>query len=372
MKILTVVGARPQFIKAAAVSREIRKEFKEYLVHTGQHYDTNMSKVFFDELHIPEPDINLSVGSGSHAVQTAEMMVKLEAVINEQKPDMVLLYGDTNSTLAGAIVAAKLNIPIAHVEAGVRCNVKDMPEEQNRIMTDHLAKWNFAPSQEGMNGLMQEGLGETTFFVGDVMYDALLYYGELVKGWSVENFRSKLEGLEENEKIKNLGLDNGWYLCTIHRPENTDKICKFDSIMEGLNQLDKPVIFPVHPRTQKNLSVEKMQKWGNIYFVKPLGYMEMIYASKNACKVVTDSGGLHKECYLLKTPGIVVLRNTGWSETLKGNWNVLANPEERDIVEKVMKTVVNKECWKTYYGDGQAAKKIVGVLKKTFCTKMEV
>lgn len=364
MKILTVVGARPQFIKAAAVSREIRKEFEEYLVHTGQHYDSNMSEIFFDELHIPKPDINLAVGSASHAVQTAEMMVKLEEVMKKETPDIVLLYGDTNSTLAGALVAGKLNIPIAHVEAGVRCDVKDMPEEQNRIVTDHLARWNFAPSKEAMKLMKREGLEEHSYFVGDVMYDALLYYGKLVSEWTQEDFLNKVDVLDE--KDASALFENGWYLCTIHRPENTDELWKFKEVLSGLNQLDRPVIFPIHPRTQKSLSMEDMKEYANIHFVKPLGYMEMIWCCKNAVKVVTDSGGLHKESYLMKVPGVVVLRNTGWSETLRGNWNVLASPDEQDIIRKVQDTKIDKECWDTYYGDGTAAKKIVEILKDSY------
>ena len=345
MKVLTVVGARPQFIKAAAVSRIIRSEITEFLVHTGQHYDNNMSKVFFDELHIPIPNVNLGVGSASHAKQTAEMLVKLEEVMIKENPDAVLLYGDTNSTLAGAIAAGKLNIPIAHIEAGVRCGVKDMPEEQNRIITDHLAQWNFAPSIDGIKGLESEGIGETGYFVGDVMYDALLYYGKMadkVESWI---FYNKLE-LLDGKKIE-INLENGWYLSTIHRPENTDKAEKFIEIVEALNALDKPVVFPVHPRTQKSVLNNKMaDKYTNILFVEPLGYMEMIFFCKNACKIITDSGGLHKESYLMKVPGVVILRNTGWVETLDGSWNVLASPDRKDILQKVYDTKIDESKWK--------------------------
>ena len=364
MKVLTVVGARPQFIKAAVVSREIRKVAEEYLVDTGQHYDSYMSKIFFDELHIPEPDVNLAVGSASHAVQTAEMMIRLEEVMKKETPDIVLLYGVTNSTLAGAIVAGKLNIPIAHVEAGVRCNVKDMPEEQNRIVTDHLARWNFVPSQEGMDYIKKEGLADNSYFVGDVMYDALLYYGELVADWTKDSFFQKTEALDN--KTPDALIENGWYLTTIHRPENTDDISKFREILRGLESLDKPVIFPIHPRTRKNITEQEMTEYSNIHFVKPLGYLEMIWCCKNAKKVITDSGGLHKESYLMKVPGVVVLRNTAWCETLEGDWNVLASPDAEDIVNKVMNIQAKPECWKPYYGDGEAAKKIVKILMDSF------
>lgn len=364
MKVLTVVGARPQFIKAAVVSREIRKVAEEYLVHTGQHYDSNMSKIFFDELHIPEPDINLAVGSASHAIQTAEMMVKLEEVMKKENPDAVLLYGDTNSTLAGTLVAGKLNIPIAHIEAGIRCNIKDIPEEQNRIVTDHLAKWNFVPSEEGMKCIKREGLEDNSYFVGDVMYDALLYYGEIVEKWTKEGFFQKMEALD-NKNVDEL-VEKGWYLTTIHRPENTDDISKFREILKGLESLDRPVVFPIHPRTKKNITDKEMTEYSNIHFVNPLGYLEMIWCCKNAKKVITDSGGLHKESYLMKVPGVVVLRNTPWSETLKGDWNVLAIPNAEDIADKAMNIQVKAECWKPYYGDGTAAKKIVQVLMDTF------
>lgn len=358
MNILTVVGARPQFIKAAAVSRVLRKKHNEYLVHTGQHYDKNMSDIFFLELDIPKPDINLEVGSDTHARQTAAILVGIEDILLARKPDMVLLYGDTNSTMAGAIAAAKLCIPIAHVEAGVRGGYKDMPEEQNRIVTDHLATWNFAPSQIGVNFLAKEGITDKVFNVGDVMVDALLYYGNLSDIHDGSYYMARLAVIDEKRV-----LPDKYYLATIHRPENTDNILLYKDILEALELLDFPVIYPVHPRTRNLLKeLDAIKKYKNIIFIEPLGYVDMIWFTRHAIKVITDSGGLHKEAYVQQIPGVVILRGTGWNETLKGNWNVLASPKKEDILAKVYDTKIDKEVWQPHYGDGKAAEKIVEIL----------
>ena len=359
MKIVTVVGARPQFIKAASLSRILRQKHDEILVHTGQHYDDNMSEIFFVELDIPKPDYNLNVGSMSHARQTAAMMIGIEDVLLAEKPDAVILYGDTNSTLAGAVTAGKLNIPIAHVEAGVRCFVRDMPEEQNRVLTDHLSKWNFVPSESAVKYLEREGITENVYNVGDIMYDGLIYYSKKTEEYSKEYFHGRIKYLINNKnKIK-----DKYYLATIHRPENTDNIEILKSILSGLNALEAPVLFPVHPRIKKAVKgIER--KYDSIHFIEPLGYLDMIYSAKNAVKIITDSGGLHKEAFWLKVPSVVILRNTGWEETLNGNCNVLAMPDKTDIIEKVNDTKINYDFYNNnYYGDGRTGEKIVELLK---------
>jgi len=360
MKIATIVGARPQFIKAASLSRTLRQKHDEILVHTGQHYDDNMSDVFFAELDIPKPEYNLNIGSKSHARQTAAMMIGIEDILLTENPDAVILYGDTNSTLAGAVVAGKLIIPIAHIEAGVRCFVRDMPEEQNRILTDHLAKWNFVPSDSAVENLRTEGITENVYNVGDIMYDGLLYYSKKTEECSSEYFYSRLNYLIRSTTI----TSEKYYLATIHRPENTDNIGTLTSIIKGLNNLEYPVLFPVHPRIKKAIKeITTDGLFDNIHFVDPLGYMDMIFFSKNAVKIITDSGGLHKEAFWLKVPSVVILRNTAWEETLKGNCNVLASPDEKDIVNKVNNTIIDYSFYDNkYYGDGNTGRKIVELL----------
>jgi len=359
MKIVTIVGARPQFIKAAALSRELRKLHDEVILHTGQHYDNNMSDVFFLELEIPIPKYNLGVGSGTHARQTAEMMIGIEDVILKEKPDALLIYGDTNSTLAGAIVAGKLDIPIAHIEAGARTFVKDMPEEQNRIVADHLAKWNFTASEEHKEYLAAEGVTENVYNVGDVMCDGLLHALKKVKSTDKNIYAKKLDYY-----IPNCGTIDDYYLSTLHRPENVDDIKKVKSIIDGFEKLDAPVLFAVHPRTiPKIRELTKQKEYCNIHFVKPLGYLDMVFFTSNARKVITDSGGLHKEAFLMRVPSVVVLRSTGWRETLDGNCNVLARPDGDEIVDKVFNTKINYLKYSImHYGDGTASKKISNIL----------
>lgn len=358
MKIVTIVGARPQFVKAAAVSRIIREKHTEILVHTGQHYDNNMSDVFFEELHIPKPDINLGVGSGSHAKQTAEMMVGIEEILLKEKPDYLLVYGDTNSTLAGAIAASKIHVPIVHVEAGLRSFNMRMPEEQNRILTDRISRLLLCPTDVAVENLKKEGLTEGVYNVGDVMCDAVLYYSKLLDEKPAAYYFSHLEGL-----FGEIVPVDEWYLATIHRAENTDSIEKIKEVLDAFEQLDAPVIFPVHPRT-KGLVKELKETHGyqNILFIEPMGYLDMLYFVKNAKKAVTDSGGLQKETYILDTPCVTVRDQTEWVETLIGNHNILAKPNAKDIVDKVMNTVINYDKKKAYYGNGNAAKKICDLL----------
>lgn len=361
MKIITVVGARPQFIKAAALSRELRKLHNETIIHTGQHYDENMSNVFFKELDIPAPKYNLGVGSSTHAKQTAKMMVGIEEILFSEKPDAVVVFGDTNSSLAGAVVAGKLNIPIAHVEAGVRMFVRDMPEEQNRIITDHLATWNFAASAQCVRFLRAEGITEHVHNVGDVMYDELLYALERVSKAQKSEFISGLEYLLPNKHplVR-------WYTATLHRPENVDDIDKLRSILGGLERLDFPVLLSVHPRAKERiLELTNEKHYGNIHFIKPLSYLSMVFFIANSRKIITDSGGLQKEAFLLKVPAVVILRGKGWPETYYGNCNVLAEPDGEDIINKLNNTRIDYSCFDvTHYGNGTASAQITEILSK--------
>lgn len=358
MKIVTVVGARPQFVKAAAVSRVIREKHTEILVHTGQHYDNNMSDVFFEELHIPKPDINLGVGSGSHAKQTAEMLIGIEEVLINEKPDYLLVYGDTNSTLAGALAASKIHIPVIHVEAGLRSFNMCMPEEQNRILTDRISTLLLCPTDVAVRNLEKEGILKGVYNVGDVMCDAVLYYSKLLDEKPLDYYFNHLEGLfEKIEPVKE------WYLSTIHRAENTDSIEKVREVLSAFEQLDAPVIFPVHPRTKGLVrELKELHQYKNILFVEPMGYLDMLYFVKNAKKAITDSGGLQKETYILDTPCVTVRDQTEWVETLIGNHNVLAKPKAEDIVEKVMNTTIDYGKKEAYYGTGNAAEEICNLI----------
>lgn len=360
MKIITIVGARPQFVKAAAVSRVIREKHTEILIHTGQHYDNNMSDIFFEELHIPRPDINLGVGSGFHAKQTADMMVGIEEILLREQPDYLMVYGDTNSTLAGAIAASKIHIPIIHVEAGLRSFNMRMPEEQNRILTDRISTLLLCPTSVAVKNLQNEGITDGVYNVGDVMCDAVLYYSKLLDENSYEYYFSKLIGL-----FGEIKPTQSWYLATVHRAENTDSIDKVREILKAFEQLDAPVIFPVHPRTKNMVhSLVEQENYKNILFVEPMGYLDMLYFVSHAKKVVTDSGGLQKETYILNTPCVTVRDQTEWVETLIGNHNILAKPNCEDILDKVNNTVIDYSKKSNHYGDGDAAEKICRLLEK--------
>lgn len=362
MKIVTIVGARPQFIKAAAVSRVIRTEINEVLIHTGQHYDNNMSEIFFQELNIPEPNYNLNVGSESHARQTGHMMIGIEDILIKEKPDAVMIYGDTNSTLAGALAAVKLHIPIIHVEAGLRSFNLKMPEEQNRILTDRISTILFCPTVIACNNLKAEGITKNVHDVGDVMCDAVLHYEKHMEKKSKEYFFNNLLDLDDNV----VPVTDHWYLATIHRAENTGEIVKIKNILEALDKLDKPVIFPVHPRIRRTiLELNELNQYNNIRFVQPIGYIEMLYFTKHATKIITDSGGLQKESYILRTPCITVRPQTEWVETLDGNLNVLTEPDTNEIIDKVFHTQNDFNKYKPHYGNGDSAKKILQIIRNT-------
>ena len=345
MKIVSIIGARPQFIKAAVVSKEIIKRdgIEEILVHTGQHYDENMSKVFFDELEIPKPDYNLGVGSASHAVQTGQMLIKTEELLMTEKPDWVLVYGDTNSTIAGALAATKLHIKIAHVEAGLRSFNKLMPEEINRITTDRISDLLLVPSQNAMKLLEKEGLAENSLFVGDVMFDSILFYQKMA---------------EEKAVLSNITDEKDFYLATVHRAENTDDRERLQNIFSAFSEMDKPVILPLHPRTRSKL--EGIDFNDNVKIIEPVSYLEMILLLKNCSKVLTDSGGLQKEAYFMKKPCITLRDETEWIETLNGNWNFVVGTDKNLILEKISVNTFDEQG--EYYGDGKAGEKIVNAL----------
>jgi len=324
MKIITIVGARPQFVKCAAVSREIRKDHTEILVHTGQHYDPEMSEVFFEELQIPKPDYNLGVGSGSHGKQTGEILERVEEVLVKEKPGLVIVYGDTNSTLAGALAATKLHTPVAHVEAGLRSFDRTMPEELNRILTDHLSDFLFCPTETAINNLRNEGLIRGIYCVGDVMADALEFNKDLA---------------EKNSRIiEILRLEpRNYFIATVHRPSNTDNCDAMTTLIQVFGRADMPVVFPVHPRTKKFLEEYGLFKRlpANILVVEPLGYLDMIRLMGSAKKILTDSGGIQKEAYMLGVPCVTLRENTEWVETLHDGWNVLVGSDEEKILTSI-------------------------------------
>ncbi|MEM8485648.1 MAG: UDP-N-acetylglucosamine 2-epimerase (non-hydrolyzing) [Bacteroidota bacterium] len=319
MKVVTLVGARPQFIKASMVSRAFSAAgIEEMIVHSGQHYDRQVSQIFFDELEIPQPEVNLQVGSGSHAVQTGEIMERFETFLLAQDAvDWVLVYGDTNTTLAGALVAAKLDIPISHVEAGLRSFNRKMPEEINRIVTDRLSEVLFCPTSTAMQHLKNEGIDTTVCFSGDVMYDATIHF-------------SALAATKQN-LIDDVPAD--YYLATVHRASNTDNKKHLLEILAGLGALPAPVLLPLHPRTKAKLDGIDVPQ--NIHVKEPVGYLKMLQLIKNAQAVLTDSGGLQKEAYWLKKACITLRQETEWVETLEGGWNQLVAADRQAIQEAV-------------------------------------
>jgi UDP-GlcNAc3NAcA epimerase len=351
MKIASIVGARPQFIKCAPLSKELRKGHHEVLIHTGQHYDYEMSKLFFDQLGISKPDYNLGVGSASHGKQTGEMLMELEKVLLEEKPDFVLVYGDTNSTLAGALAAVKLHIPVGHVEAGLRSFDKTMPEEVNRILTDHASDLLFSPTNTAVDNLRSEGITRGIHLTGDVMYDVLRYSTKIAKKSGV------LEEFDIRAK--------GYVLTTIHRPSNTDDATNLSNILEALSESGENVVFPIHPRTlnliKKHRLERKIKK--NVFITKPVGYFDFIWLELNAKKILTDSGGIQKEAYILKVPCITLRENTEWIETVEDGWNVLVG-SNKEKIRDAMETFRPKGKQRNVFGDGNACKKIKKIIDK--------
>jgi len=356
VKVISVVGARPQFVKLAPIDHAFKKAGIEHLIaHTGQHYDPEMSQSFFDELQISSPDFNLGVGSGSHAEQTGDMMIKLEKIFIETNPDLVLLYGDTNSTLAGAIAAVKLKIKIAHLEAGLRSFNRAMPEEHNRILTDHAADLLLAPTDVAMAHLTKEGLAEKSAMVGDVMVDVCLQ----------TKARVTTQKPEFGPEISSVNLVNGeYFVATIHRAENTDDTTRIKAIIESMQGLPAPVILITHPRLAAKASALGIKlSSGSVNSVKSVSYGQMVYLVANARGVITDSGGLQKEAYIIGTPCTTVRTETEWPETLVDGWNTLSEPN--DLAKNVLRFKPTSPT--TFpYGDGHAAEQVAKVLLENF------
>jgi UDP-GlcNAc3NAcA epimerase len=353
MKVLSIVGARPQFIKAAAVSRALRKDHVEVLVHTGQHYDYQMSEVFFAELGIPAPDINLGVGSGTHGEQTGEMLAPLERLMCEQKPDWVLVYGDTNTTLAGALAASKLCIPVAHVEAGLRSFDRSMPEEINRVVTDHIASLLLCPTPAAVVNLKAEGITSGVELVGDVMLDTALYHSDT---WAAETVLREFD-VEAG----------GFYLATVHRAANTDSAERLSAIVDALTALHLPVVWPIHPRTQKMLATFGLESHvlarGDVRAVTPLSYRETVALLRNAAGLLTDSGGMQKEAYFFSVPCVTLREETEWVETVDAGWNTLVGADTEAIAAAAL-AAARPAAHPDLYGDGHAAEKIVAALER--------
>jgi len=358
LKILSIVGARPQFVKAAPVSQAIRKKHTEVLLHTGQHYDENMSRIFFDDLGIPRPDYNLEIGSESHAVQTARILEGVEQVLFEQNPDAVLVYGDTNSTIGGALAATKLHIPVAHVEAGLRSFNWDMPEEINRVLTDRISRWLFCPTQTAVDHLKNEGRTEGVFLTGDVMYDALLHFSAIA-----EARPSPLQKFELSEKA--------YCLATVHRPANTDDPQNLTAIVNAFVESGETIIFPVHPRTRKFLTDygldKKIKDSENLRVVEPLSYLDILVLEKYAEKILTDSGGMQKEAYLWGVPCVTLREETEWTETIEEGWNRLVGARHDEILEAIADFHPTAPR-RFSYGDGHASEKIVRILEEALET----
>lgn len=356
MKILTVLGARPQFIKAAVVSRCIRKSnlpIQEEIIHTGQHYDYGMSQVFFDEMDIPAPTVNLHIGSGSHGASTGEMLKGIEAEILSRKPDYVLVYGDTNSTLAGALAAAKLNIPVGHIEAGERSYNRNMPEEINRVLTDHVSSQWFCCSEKSRKCLAREGIVENVFTVGDVMYDAFLAYFPKAT-WP-----------------KSLAMLPSFALATLHRAQNTDDPVRLKSIFDSLASISDEIVLPLHPRTLKIIRANAITLGANIHLIEPVSYFEMLGLLKECSYVLTDSGGLQKEAYYANKKCVILRDETEWTELIEAGMNRISGVKKENILSAAVWAKEARQVPKNLYGDGQAGKKIVCLLDDFFAPRYQ-
>ncbi|ABX31656.1 UDP-N-acetylglucosamine 2-epimerase [Petrotoga mobilis SJ95] len=351
MKLISLIGARPQIIKEAIINKEFEKKgIKEILVHSGQHYDFNMSDVFFQVLNIRKADYNLGVGSATHAQMTAKTMIEFEKVVLKEHPDIILVYGDTNTTLAGAIVGAKLKIPVAHVEAGIRQEPKDMPEEINRVLTDRISKYLFCPSEVAVNNLKKESITEGVHFTGDIMYDLFL----------------KMRPYFKEDIIDELSLEENKYIVTtIHRDFNTDSKEKLENILKELDKISKEikVVFPIHPRTKKKIDEFNLNKYTkDILLIEPLDYLSMMGLVQKSLLVITDSGGLQKEAYFARKRAIVVMPDTGWRELTQADWNILSEPDEiKNKMDYIMNNEISSNV-ENIYGDGKPGEKIVKLL----------
>lgn len=355
MKIVSIVGARPQFIKLAPLSRHLRKRHSEVIIHTGQHYDYGMSEVFFNELSLPPADINLGIGSGTHGAQTARMLEALETTLVEISPDMVMVFGDTNSTLAGALAASKLGMPIAHIEAGMRSFDRTMPEEINRVLTDHCSDILLCSTETAAMNLKNEGITKNVHVVGDLMYDALLENIKIARSHSTI--------------LPKLGVQpKSYILSTLHRQSSTDEKNQLAIILRALSSCGEKVVLPLHPRTRKMISEFGLQRdiGTNLKLIEPVGYLDMLILQENAKKIVTDSGGIQKEAYLLGIPCITLRSTTEWVETVAAGWNILPLLTTKSIIQAIAE-FSPKGRRKMLFGDGHASHKIakkISVFKK--------
>jgi len=350
MKVLSVVGARPQFIKASPVSKALQADHEEVLVHTGQHYDEQLSDVFFEELDVQPPAYNLGVGSSNHAAQTASVMRRLDPIVADEAPDVLLLYGDTNSTVGGALVGAKRPVTVAHVEAGLRSNKRDMPEEVNRIVTDHVSDLLFAPTDAGVQNLEREGLGERTHQTGDVMYDAIRGARDVAR--------------RETDVHERVGVAPDEYvLATVHRPRNADDADRLAAILDGLAAAPWPVVLPIHPRTANKLDEFGLRERAEraLTIIEPVGYLEFVALLADARVVATDSGGVQKEAFFLDTPCVTLREETEWVETVSAGWNVLVGADTDAITDALTDSRRPDEKPQPY-GDGAAAERIADLL----------
>jgi UDP-N-acetylglucosamine 2-epimerase len=355
LRVISVVGARPQFIKAAPVCRALRERHEEILVHSGQHYDYEMSDVFFEQLGIPKPDYNLAVGSASHARQTGEMMPMLEELFDEKKPDLVLVYGDTNTTLAAGLAAAKLTVPVAHIEAGLRSFNRAMPEEINRVVVDHLSELLFCPTTTAVANLKAEGIHRGVRLVGDVMLDTARFFAEQT---------------DPDQTLEEFGVHAGeYYFATVHRAGNSDNRARLAQIINAFSSLDKPVLWAVHPRTRANLETfglaETVAAAENLSAVPPVSYMQTVALLGRSAGLLTDSGGMQKEAYFFGVPCVTLREETEWVETVELGWNELAGSDEDRIVAAVA-AMRRPDERPDVYGDGHASEVMVQAIEEEF------
>ncbi|MDC0243237.1 UDP-N-acetylglucosamine 2-epimerase (non-hydrolyzing) [Marine Group III euryarchaeote] len=351
MKIVCIVGARPQFVKLAPFLKALNEKRHKYtIIHTGQHYDDNLSKIFFEELNIGNPDYNLEIGSDSQARQTAKMMVGIEEILNQVKPDWVVLFGDTNSTLAGSLASSKMNVKTAHVEAGLRSFNRNMPEEINRVVADQLADILLVPSVKAYQNLINEGMKEKSFQVGDLMADNIYHFKDKI---SLE-ILNKME-IEKNE----------YYVATIHRPYNTDTKKTLVNVLSQIDKVDKNVIFPIHPRTKNIIDKYRLKEsnYPNIKFIESVGFLDFQSLQKNSGGIITDSGGIQKEAYLWKKPCFTIRSETEWTETVENGWNTLINHKKDNLKEKILKWEIPTKHY-PFYGNGHSAYEIIKYMEK--------
>lgn len=351
MKVVSVVGVRPQFIKLSTIVREFKKsDHQHIIVHTGQHYDVLMSDIFLKELELGQPNYSLHIGSGTHAEQTGRMLIEIEAILFDECPDFVIVFGDTNSTLAGALAASKLKIPIVHVEAGLRSYNRDMPEEINRIITDHVSSLLLSPTEIAVDNLRKEGITKSVYWVGDVMYDAARYFNE--------------KSLNEKSFLKKLQIQaNKYLLVTIHRAAMTDSSTALSRLLNIFSKIDEPIIFPIHPRTRNAIKSAGLKMSENLQVIDPVSYFDMLTLEKNARMILTDSGGVQKEAYFFGVPCLTLRNETEWGELVTAGWNQLVGLDS-DRINACIKSWHPTGKRPNFFGSGRAAENIVKILEE--------